>query len=173
MSKRGLTLIELLITVAMFAVLAAASAYVFRAVLISWSGQETRAGVNISMDWRIEEMVRELREATEIQSTAGYDEIRYTADGVNYYIYYLYNSDDSYGPPPSFTEDSYELRRAALTGGISGTFAYGDGTLMARDVSPPPDTGLSRSGNILTVDITMTRQNETVRSRTEVRPRNL
>lgn len=176
--KQGLTLIELTITLIMFTILAGVSAYIFRTVLLSWSGQETRAGININIDRGIEEMARDLREAREIDDNydgdeTANDEIRFTHDQTTYYIYYFYNSSDSYTPPPAFNQSSYELRKAALTGGIDGTFTYGAGRIIAEDVLPPTTSDLSVSGNIITVDLSITRDDETIRSRIEVRPRNL
>ena len=171
--KKGLTLIELISTVIMFAILLGVAAYVFRAVLISWSGQETRAGVYITLDRTMEEITRDLREAREVQSTAGRDEIRFSQDQTTYYIYYLYNEDDAYVPPPVFDEDSYELRKATLVGDINGTFVYGDGRLIISDVVPPATSDLSYDGTIITVDLSVTRDDETIRTRTEIKPRNL
>jgi len=172
-AKRALTLIELMISVVMFIILSVSAAYIFRAILLNWSSQETRTGIDIDLDSGIENMVRDLREAKSVQSTASYDEIRFTPDSSNYYIYYLYNAEDSYVPPPAFDQTSYELRKATLTGGISGTFTYGGGQIMLTDVLPPTTSDLSLDGNMLTIDISITRGDETIRSRTEVRPRNL
>ena len=173
-TKRGLTLIELMMTIAMFAILVIVVAYVFRVALISWSSSETRAGIDITLDRAIEEMVRDLREAKLVRSTADYDEIRFTPDYTNYYIYYFYSSGDSYVPPPAFDQTTYELRRATLTGGIDGTLnTYGDGQVIIPDVLPPTTSDLSLNGNMITIDISVTRGDETIRSRTEARPRNL
>ena len=171
--KKTFTLIELIITIVMSVLLAAASIYVFRAVLLGWSSQEDRASIDINLDKGIEEIVRDLREAKEIQSTVDYAEIRFSHDQSTYYIYYFYNVGDSYVPPPAFDQTSYQLRKATLTGDINGTFIYGEGQLMMTDVLPPTTSDLSLSGNILTIDLTITRNDEVIRSRTEVRPRNL
>ena len=162
-----------MITIVMSVILTAVAFLVFRAVLLNWSSSEERAGIDTTLDKGIEDMVRDLREVELIQSTAAYDEIRFTPDYTNYYIYYLYNEDDSYVPPPAFDQSSYELRRATLTGGINGTFTYGDGQLIMTDVLPPATSDLSLSGNIITIDLSITRGDETIRSRTEVMPRNL
>ena len=166
----GLTLIELMIAVIMFVIIVVVTAYVFRAVLLGWASTEEKRGIDIVLYRGMEEVVRDLREATELSSVNN-DEIRFTHDAVTYYIYYLYNSDDSY--PPTFGESDYELRRAQLTGGINGTFTYGSGKLIMTDVVPPATSDLSISGDVVTIDLNVTRDNETVRSRTEVAPRNL
>lgn len=168
--KRGFTLIELMITIVMLAALVGVAAYVFRAVLLNWSSEETRAGVDISLDRGIEEMVRDLREAKQV-SYVNNDEIRFTPDQSNYYLYYLYNENDSY--PPSFNQSSYQLKKAALSGGIGGTFTYGSGTIIIMDILSPPTSDLSMSNNVVTLDLSLSRGNETIRSRTEVKPRNL
>jgi len=168
-TKRGLTLIELMAVIVLFVILTAVVVYILRAVLLSWSSQETRSGIDISLDRGIEEMVRDLREARAVQSSN--DEIRFTQDQANFYIYYLYNAADSY--PSSFNQSLYEVRKAALVGGISGTFTYGAGNIIINDILSPLASGLSLSSNLVTIDLSMKRADETIRSRTQVRPRNL
>lgn len=173
MDEKGMTLVELIIAAALTSVLAAAAVMVFNTVLLSWSAQTQRAGTDTQLGRAVEVMVRDLRQATQVQSAAGRDEVRYTLDGVNFYIYYLYHASDSYVPPPAFTQSSYQLRRAVLAGGIGGTFTYGAGTLVVSEVLPPPTSDLSLSGNLLTVDLSAGSDDETLRIRTQVRPRNL
>ncbi len=173
MKKNGLTLVELLIAGVMLAALAGVAIYLFSAVLMTWSSQETRMGIDIDLDWKMERVVRDLREAREIQSLPNYNEIRFSTDGVTYYIYYLYNPADSYGPPPAFNQEYYELRRAVLAGDINGTFSYGSGDFLLRDILPPTTSELSRNGDVLNIDFSIKRKDETIRSRTQVRPRNL
>jgi hypothetical protein len=154
----------------MLVVLVGVTAFVFRAVLLNWSSQETRSGIDIILDRGIEEMVRDLREAKQVSSINN-DEIRFTQDQSTYYIYYLYNADDSY--PPSFNQNSYQLRKTTLSGGISGTFSYGSGSIIITDILPPVTSDLSISSNIVTIDLSTKRGDETIRSRTQVKPRNL
>ncbi|MDD5449471.1 MAG: hypothetical protein PHO42_02610 [Candidatus Omnitrophica bacterium] len=168
--KKGLTLAELIITILMFVILTGVIVYILRAVLLSWSIQETRSGIDISLDRGIEEVVRDLREARQV-SAVNNDETRFTHDLTNYYIYYLYNAGDSY--PPGFNQSSYQLKKATLTGGLSGTFTYGSGDIKIIDVLPPPTSDLSLSSNLVTLDLSITRKGETIRSKTKVRPRNL
>lgn len=168
--KRGLTLIELMAAAALFVILAAATVYILRAALLSWSSQETRSGIDISLDRGIEEIARDLRQARQV-SFVNNDELRFTRDLTNYYIYYFYNADDSY--PSSFNQSSYQLKKTALSGGIGGTFTYGLGDIKIIDVLPPPTSDLSLSSNLITLDLSIARKDETIRSRTRVRPRNL
>ncbi|MDP2913803.1 MAG: prepilin-type N-terminal cleavage/methylation domain-containing protein [Candidatus Omnitrophota bacterium] len=173
--KKGLTLIELMITIGMFVVLTAVTVYILIAVLRSWSIQETRSGIDISLDSGMEEMVRDLREARDLGEGSLYnnkDEIRFTQDQTAYYVYYLYNASDSYGLP--FDQSLlYQIKKAALTGGMDGTFTYGSGDIEVTDVLPPTTSDLSFSSNLVTIDVSVKRRDETIRSRTQVRPRNL
>lgn len=158
--RRGLTFIELIMTASMMVVLVGAMTYVFLVVLTGWSTQLDRAGINIQINRGIEEVVRDLREAKEVQSAN--DEIRFTKDQTTYYIYYLYNENNS-----------YELKEATLSGGIGGTFTYGDGRIIITGVLPPPTSDLSLTNNIITIDLSINKDDETVRSRTSVKPRNI
>jgi len=45
--KKGLTLMELMIVILMFLILTGVIVYILRAVLLSWSSQETRTGIDI------------------------------------------------------------------------------------------------------------------------------
>ena len=147
-------------------------ASVLNTVLITWTGQERRAGIDTELDRGIEEMVRDLRKAKQVQSTANYDEIRFRQGTSSYSIYYLYNASDSYFPPPAFNQSTYQLKKETLSGGINGTFTYGSGQTMVNDVLPPPTSDLSFSSNLVTIDLSAKRGDETIRSRTQVRPRN-
>ncbi len=173
MRGKGMTLIEVMISLLLFSALVVGATIVFNTVLLSWASSGTRSGIEIPLERAMEEMARDLREARQIQSTANYDEVRYTTDGSTFSVYYLYHASDSYGPPPAFNQSSYQLRKATLSGGIGGTFTYGSGNLLLTDVLPPPTTDLSASGNLVTLDVSVDREDETIRSRTRVRPRNL
>lgn len=167
--RKGFTLVELSITILMVTILTAVISFAFIALVNNWLGQEKRAGININLNRGIEEVARELRKAKTIQSANS--EIRFTQDQSNYYIYYLYNANDTY--PPNFKQDLYQLRRVALSSGINGIFTYGSGKIIIRDVLPPPVSGLSFSDNIVTIDISARRANETVRAKIKIRPRNI
>lgn len=167
--RDGFTLIELVMVIGLVVILILATAFVFRAVLLGWFSQETRAGIGINLDRGLEEITRDLREATQVASVS--DEIRFRQGQSNYYIYYLYSANDSY--PPSFSQSAYQLKKEQLSGGINGTFSYGSGQTTASDVLTPPTSDLSLSSNIITIDLSIQRGAETIRSRTQVKPRNL
>lgn len=166
--KNGLTLIELSITVSMFIILTLVAAYIFHSVLISWSSQETRTGIDIGLDRAVEEMSRDLRKVRAVQAVN--DEIRFRQGASSYYIYYFYNPNDAY--PLAFSQGLYQLKKEALSGGISGNFTYGAGEPILNDVLPPGTSDLSVSGNLTTIDVSVRRHDETIRTRTQVRPRN-
>jgi len=170
MTKKGLTLIELMISTMMVVILAGVVIYVFRAILLSWSGSEARAGINITLNRGVEEMRRDVTSAKAIASGTN-DEVRFTAINNTNWIYYLHNSNDSY--PPHFNQTKYVLKKAGLSGTLTnGTFTYGDGATILTDVSPPPASDLSFSSNLVTIDLSSVQDNETVRLRTQIKPRN-
>jgi hypothetical protein len=154
----------------MFPVIIGLLAFMFQVVLDSWTLQGARTGVGTGITKATREMAGDLRNARGIGSLNS-NEIRFTRDGAAYYIYYLYSSADSY--PPDFKETTYQLRKAALSGAIGGTFAYGSGDLIARDILPPPASGFSFNTPIVTIDLTARQGNSTMRSVSMVRPRNI
>ena len=151
-----MTLVELAITVLLMSVLSGVMVFVFITLTGQWSSGEKRASVDIGMDRGMEEMVRDLREAN--QALSSNDEMRYTRDGSNYSIYYFYNN---------------QVRKAVLTGGLSGTYTNSTGRIVIRNVVMPAVSNLSLSNNTINIDISISRGNETVRQYTAVRPRNL
>ncbi|MGB3057403.1 MAG: hypothetical protein WBC16_04540 [Candidatus Omnitrophota bacterium] len=130
MNKKGLTLIELMITSATMIVLVGVSLIIYITILKSWRNQEVRAGISITLNRAVEEVVRDLREAKDIYSP--YDgEIAFSHDLADYYAYYLYDTSDSH--PPAFDQSSYVLKRVYMSG---GSFAYGTGRTIITGVVP-------------------------------------
>lgn len=170
----GVTLIELLIALLLTGVLMTAAAYSFNPILLAWSSQMDRVEIQRQGQHGIEKAVRDLRQATALQTDANHA-VRFTLreSGVsNSYILYLYNASDSW--PPAYTQATYQLRKTSLTGGIGGTFTYGGGDLLLRDVQPPSTSDLSVSGSVATLDLTLVRKSdETFRLIQKARRRNL
>ncbi|MEE8417755.1 MAG: prepilin-type N-terminal cleavage/methylation domain-containing protein, partial [candidate division Zixibacteria bacterium] len=77
-AKRGLTLIELMVAGVMFAALAGTAIFLYSAVIRTWLFQDSRTALSIELDWKLEEISRDLREITDVQATAGFHEIRFS-----------------------------------------------------------------------------------------------
>ena len=173
--SRAFTLLQLLIVVVMLSLLMGASTFAFLTLLKAWGSQDTSLEIQEDARQGVERMVRDLRLATNpIDASTPNDSIRYTvreAGATNYYIFYLYNRNDSW--PPAYNQSVYELRRVSLPGGINGTFNYGDGTLYIRSVKPPPVSDMSLSGTVVTIDLTVSKADETFHLLEKIRPRNL
>jgi prepilin-type N-terminal cleavage/methylation domain-containing protein len=173
--SRGVTLIELMIVIGMLAALILAGTASFPVVLTTWSEQDDALMIQEDLKHGGEKMIRELRAATAIN--VANDAIRFTerpsntSSTTNDYIFYLYHASDSW--IPSYNQDVYQLRKATLTGGINGTFTYGDGPLYMKRVKPPTTSDLSASGNVITIDLTVQEHDETFRLLQELTPRNL
>ena len=169
-TNKGFTLAEALLATAMVAVIIGALAYMFQVIVAGWSTQGTRMGLGVGVNKAVEEMARDLHNAKAIVSQ--YDgELRFTMDDTTYYVYYLYNAADSY--PPKFTKGLYQVKRAALVGKIDGTFTYGSGNFITRDILPPPSSTLSYSGAVVTINLGAQRGASTIRAATKARPRNI
>ncbi|MFH1645410.1 MAG: hypothetical protein ABIB11_03225, partial [Candidatus Omnitrophota bacterium] len=109
LKARALTLVELLLVSVMFTVMIAVSVFMFRVVALGWSFSEKRSKLSVVSGRALEEMVNDLREAMQV-GFVNDEEVRFTPDESVFYIYYLYNANDSY--PPSFNQQSYQLRKA-------------------------------------------------------------
>jgi len=169
-SPKGVTLIEVITVLALLGVLMTAWAYSFNPMLMALSSQQDRMGLNM-LQPGLEKVASDLRSAVALQNDPN-KAIRYTLreSGVERsYILYLYHPNDSW--PPNFTQSAYQLRKASLTGGISGTFSYGSGDLILRDVAPPPLSDLSAAGSVATMDVTLKKGDETFRLLSKVKRR--
>jgi len=167
--NKGFTFAEVILASIMISMILGVLAIVFQTVAASWSAQGARIGLGARVSKAAEEMATDLRKARAIGAVNN-DEIRFTIDGATYYIYYLYNAANTY--PPAFNKPSYQLRRAALTGGMSGTFTYGSGDLIARDILPPPASDLSYAGALVTIDLSAQCGNGAAHVATKAKTRN-
>jgi prepilin-type N-terminal cleavage/methylation domain-containing protein len=167
---KGFTFLELLLVIALGPLIIGTLTFMFQVALDTWSTQGSRIGVAVSVNKAAREMSRDLRNANGIGSQNS-NEIRFTTNGTTYYIYYLYNASDSY--PSTFTKTSYQLKKAVLSGNMTGTFTYGSGDLIARDIVPPPVTNLSISAPHVNIDLTAQQGSSVSRSVSTVLPRNI
>ncbi|MBI3616439.1 MAG: prepilin-type N-terminal cleavage/methylation domain-containing protein [Candidatus Omnitrophica bacterium] len=173
---QGWTLIEVVIVLLLFAVLLSAAAMSLNPILLAWSSHQDRMNLQRQIQLGLERGIRDLRLAGAMQNDATVTAaIRFTVreSGINNsYILYFYNASDA-AWDNTYTQSSYQLRKAALTGGIGGTFTYGSGDLLMRDVQPPAASALSVSGSVATLDLTLIRGDETFRLIERVKRRNL
>jgi len=169
--KKGLTLIELLVTLVMMSVLVFTVGYTFIVGLKLWNEGYIRNEIKTDIAQALELVSKNLRQATSIDELMA-GSITFTADlgaGSTSYRVYMYNSSDS-EPNPPYTENTYELRWAQTT------TTYGSGKVLVTDIAkpnPPSSKPFSQSGNLITMDFTIERGDHTVNMRTNVQVRNL
>ena len=171
-NRRGLTLVELIITVVILPILIFTIGYSFVIGLRLWNQGYTRADIRTRLSQALELVSKQLRQAKSIDElTAG--SITFTADlgdGDDTYRVYMYHGADSEPNPPYTQQGSYELRWA------KSTVTYGSGAVLVADVKrpvPPSSKPFSQNGNVITLDLVVERGDETVAMATNVRPRNL
>jgi len=167
-NDQGLTLIELLIVTSMLSVIVFSVGYTFVVGMKLWNEGYDRGDIKADISQSFELISKNLRQATSID-TLTESSITFTADlgnGSTSCRIYLYNSSDS-EPNPPYSEPTYELRWA------TGTVTYGSGSILSTDIAQPATAAFSQSSNLITVDLTVTRGDESLRMRSNVRPRNL
>ena len=170
LKKKGLTLIELLITTAVLSILVLTVGYTFIIGLRLWNDGYDRSDIRTDLSQALELVSKNLRQAKSIDAiTAG--SITFTADlgdGDDTYRIYMYNASDT--EPPPYKQNTYQLRRAKTT------VTYGSGPVLIANVkkpNPPNAKPFSQSGNVITIDLVVERGDQTVAMRTNVRPRSL
>lgn len=169
--QKGLTLIEVLVTTVILAVLVFTVGYTFIVGLKLWNGGYDRSDIRTDLSQAMELMTNNLRQAKSISELIA-GSVTFTADlggGDTTCRFYLYNSADS-EPNPPYTKNSYDLRWA------HGTVTYGSGAVLVADMpkpNPPSSKPFSQNGNVITMDFTVERGDAAVSMRTNVRPRNL
>jgi len=183
-TNRGFTLIEMLIVLFLLAILSGVSGSLFVVALRAWDSGCIRTGIREDVSYAMEKTVRDLKEMAqgslhkynsgsgEIEHTIRYEDL---SDPPKEYVLYLYNADDT-TLDDTYGEDLYDLRKADMA---VDTPATGDGVLILRDLVSPdataPATRLIFNPSItqITLDLVAQRYDETIRIRTNVRPRNL
>jgi hypothetical protein len=168
MSKASFTILELLIVILALIILVGVIARVYFVGANLWNEGLTRSEIRTDLAQAIELISRNLRRATSIDTITA-SSITFTANlgsGSDTYRVYLYSASDP-EPNPPYSESTYDLRW------VQGTVTYGSGANLAADIARPTSTPFSRSGNVITIDLTAARGDESVRMRSNVRPRNL
>lgn len=168
MNKKSFSILELLAVILALGILLGVIARVFFAGSEIWNKGYSRSSIRTSLAQAIELISRNLRRATSIDAITA-SSITFTADlgnGSGTYRVYLYNAADP-EPNPPYAQDVYDLRWA------QGTVTYGLGANLATDIAQPTNTPFSQSGNVITIDLTATKDNQSIRMRSKVRLRNL
>ncbi len=172
--KKGLTLLEVIFAISLIFLLMSSIVFVYIVVLKGWSHTGERSDLQSQLSFSLERIVEDVRRANALSvSTHALRFTRYESGADQSYIYYLYNASDTW--PPNYNQTAYELRRAALTGGIGGTFTYGGGDIIQTGIDSPQGakTSITASGNYALVSLKATGAAETFQVRGYVRPRNI
>ena len=178
-TNRGFTLIETIIVLLLLAILLGVSGSLFVVSLRAWDSGCVRGGIREDISYAMEKTVRDLKAMANVSPTLygsnthtiQYDDL----DGTTY-VFYLYddNADVLFDPTddPSLLYELHKATKAQLDAGN-----YDAGVLILRDLVSPdatsPATALTVGDTQVTLDIVVQRVDETVRTRTKVRPRNL
>lgn len=167
-NNTGFTFIEVLMTTVILSVLVFTIGYTFIVGLKLWNDGYARSDIRTDITQALELASKNLRQAKSID-TLTESSITFTADlgsGDTSYRIYLYNSSDA-EPNPPYSESTYELRWA------QGAVTYGSGSILATDITQPTTAPFSQNGNIITIDLTVSRDDQNLRLRSSIRPRNL
>ena len=168
MNRKGFTILEVFIATLATAILGVTLGNVFIVGFRAWDGEYNRASLKRELSQSLELIAKSLRQAKNIDSLSE-SSITFTADlgaGDQSCRVYLYNSSDA-EPNPPYTQSTYSLRWA------EGTVTYGSGANLSMNISQPTTAPFSQSGNVITIDLTAVKDNQTLRMRTKIRPRNL
>lgn len=174
-SRKGFTLLEIMIVLTLFSALISISSYIYIVSLRVWGSSRQRTEIREDMNYALEKVVRCLKETANISQYNSIDHtVQYDDLSGNTYVFYLFNDDDG-TLDSSYNESRYDLRKADIDGGDSP--ASGEGVVILQDLLSPeaasPATALAININQITFDLVVQRSNETVRLRTKIRPRNL
>lgn len=171
-SKKGFSFLELILAMGMMSVLMLTSFLLFRVILISWTDVEPYLGEKSLQQRAMQTLSKDLKESKELISSTGSNEIRFSKDSKQYYIYYLYHPSDHYSPTPSFKYSGYTLKKALLKGGLQGDFGYGEGVIVLSDLKPPPLTKITFEDQMVGVELNFEETNlDSIK--TQIRPRNI
>ncbi len=170
--KSGFTLIEVLVTTVMLAILVFTVGYTFVIGLKLWNEGYTRTNMRAKMTQALELVTKNLRQASSIDEIIA-GSITFTADlgsGSTSYRVYMYHEDDPAAETPYTESGGYQLRWAV------GITTYGSGAIIATNIdkpNPPASNPFSQSGNVITMNFTVEDGDHTIDIRTNVRVRNL
>lgn len=169
----GFTLIEILMVTGMIVGIIGVITLLYIVGLKTWSAGNIRIDMRESLNQGMNLMVQELRQAKSITT---FQESSITFTSIDFesaltpppdatYRYYLYNASDPL-PNPPYTASTYMLMRA------KNSTSYGAGQVLVRDIARPTSPPFSRVGNLITINLQVTKEGQTVELRTKVLVRN-
>ena len=166
--KKGFTLLEILVVILTVSIVIVAVGNIYILGLKVWSQSYSHLDVRSELTQAMEAVSKNLRQATSIDSLSE-SSITFTADlgsGSTSCRIYLYNASDP-EPNPPYTQTTYALRWA------EGSVSYGAGANLASDIVQPTSAPFTRGNNLITINLTDAKQDESVNLKSNVRPRNL
>ncbi len=171
--NRGITLLEMIFTITLIVFLVSSVLAIYIVCLQGWNNLGHQTDIHEKVHFGLERMIRDARESPSL--VVANHSLRFQ-NGATGYIYYLYNSSDTW--VPAYNQSSYELRKATLTtAGSAGiaddTFTYGSGDVVATGIMPPPQTSITASGNIALITLKGQQGTDSLSVRGYVRPRNI
>ena len=153
-NRKGLTLVELIMVMAMMTILTATVCFVYNLHFKTWNEVYTRSLIRGHLSQALELMSDRLLQATSITAFTQ-NSITFTADlggGSNTYRLYLYNG---------------SLLSA------EGTITDGSGVVLAANILQPSNPSFTMNGKVITINLTVQKGDQQVTMMTSVRPRNL
>jgi hypothetical protein len=166
--RKGITLSELIITLALMSILTVTVIFVFNLHFKSWNESYGRSLIRGRLSQALEVISDNLRHAQSIDAISD-SSLTFTADvgsGPETYRLYLYSAEDP-EPNPSYTQDVYSLRLAR------GSINYGDGAVLSSDIAQPAGPVFTMSGPVIAIDLSAVRGDQRLSMRSKIRPRNL
>jgi len=165
--KKGLTFIELLMVIIVFGILVLSIVPTYVMGIKTWSRQFDHLDMRGRLSQAMELISRDVRQITSIGSLteSGIIFTAYLGWSQTCYLY-LHNEDDPL-PSPPYSESEYDLRYTCYS------TTYGDGPVIVENIPQPTRAVFSRSGDLLTIDITVSKNNVPIRIRSNVNMRNL
>ncbi|MDP2940373.1 MAG: type II secretion system protein [Candidatus Omnitrophota bacterium] len=174
--KQGITLLQMMISVAMFAVLSSAFTFVFFITLKNWNYQSQRLELREPAIWGLENISQDLRRASSF-SVCQASQIEFTISPYETVNYNRVLTSGVWQIVRTYTPTGLSATTATVAKNVSAftlEFYNSAGTL----ISTPIGTQAQRD-NVRLVRITLSLQStllsnvETVTLRTQIRPRNL
>jgi len=166
--QKAFTIIELLIVMLALTIVLGVVTRIYFVGSNLWATGLSRSDVRTELVQSMELMTNSLRRARSIDSLTE-SSITFTADlgsGVNTYRFYLYHASDA-EPNPPYSQNTYDLRWA------QEVVTYGAGANLSRNIVQPTSAAFSQSGDVISIDLTAMKNEQSIRMRSKVRPRNL